>query len=81
MPQNKPNPNKDKPTGLQSYARYSGIAFQMIAIILIFTWAGRKIDEHFLGGKTVFIIILSLAGIAIALYVVLKDFLHSKGKE
>lgn len=72
---NQPNPNKDKQSGLQSYARYSGLAFQMIAIILAFVWAGRKIDEIYFQGHSIFIIILSLIGVFLAMYFALKDLL------
>jgi F0F1-type ATP synthase assembly protein I len=79
MQQNPPNPNKD--SGLQNYGRYSGLAFQMIAIILAFVWMGKKIDENYFQGRTIFVIIFSLIGIAIALYVVLKDIIKTpKGK-
>ncbi len=75
MSTNPPNPNPDKHSGLQSYSRYSGLAFQMIAIILAFVWAGKKIDDVYFEGRTIFIIVFSLIGVFIALYVVLKDFL------
>jgi len=75
MPPNQPNPNKDKQSGLQSYARYSGLAFQMIAIILAFVWAGKKIDEKYFHGQSIFIIVLSLIGVFIALYIAIKDLL------
>lgn len=81
MQPNQPSPNKDKPSGLQSYARYSGLAFQMVAIILAFVWAGKKIDEIYFQGRSVFIIVLSLIGVIIAMYVVLKDFLKFTKKK
>lgn len=81
MPANQPNQNKTKHSGLQSYSRYSGLAFQMIAIILVFVWAGEKIDEIYFQGRTIFIIIFSLIGVAISMYVVLKDFLQKPGKK
>jgi hypothetical protein len=60
---------------MQSYARYSGIAFQMIAIIGLATWGGVKLDE-LLGMKTpVFTIVLSLFGVFTALYISLKDLI------
>ena len=81
MQPNPPTPNKDKQSGLQSYGRYSGLAFQMIAIILAFVWAGKKIDEIYFQGQSIFIIILSLIGVFIAMYVVLKDFLKIKKRK
>jgi ATP synthase protein I len=68
------NPNY-KESGLQSYARYSGLAFQMIAIILAFVWAGRKIDNIYFQGHSIFIIIFSLLGVGISIFIVLKDLL------
>ncbi len=81
MPANQPSPNKNKQSGLQSYSRYSGLAFQMIAIILAFVWAGKKIDEIYFEGNSVFIIVLSLIGVIISMYVVLKDFLKISKKK
>ena len=69
------NQNNNKESGLQSYARYSGLAFQMIAIILVFVWAGRKIDEIYFQGRSIFIIVFSLLGVSISIYYVLKDLL------
>lgn len=73
MHPNPPNPNKH--SGFQSYGRYSGLAFQMIAIILAFVWLGKKIDNIYFQGRTIFIIVLSLIGVIIAMYIILKDFL------
>ena len=81
MQANPPNPDKNNQSGLHSYGRYSGLAFQMIAIILAFVWAGKKIDEIYFGGRSIFIIILSLIGVIIAMYVVLKDFLTISKKK
>ncbi len=39
-PQKKKNPKNLPNKGLKDFARYSGMAFQMIAIILITTWGG-----------------------------------------
>lgn len=81
MPLNPPNQNHNKHSGLQSYSRYSGLAFQMIAIILAFVWAGKKIDDVYFEGRTIFIIVFSMIGVFIAMYVVLKDFLKPGKKK
>jgi ATP synthase protein I len=61
--------------GVNDFARYSGMAFQMLAIILVTTWGGIKLD-HLTGTKTpVFTIILSLLGVFAAIYTAVKDFL------
>jgi len=69
---------KDRLEGLHNYAKYSGLAFQMIAIILITVWAGTKLDKLFLMETPVFTIILSLLGVAAAIYTAVKDFIKIK---
>ena len=61
--------------GIKDFARYSGMAFQMIGIILVTTWGGIKLD-HITGTKTpVFTIVLSLLGVFAAIYTAVKDFI------
>lgn len=69
--------NKSRPPnkGLRDFGRYSGLAFQMVAIILLTTLGGVEIDKH-TGWKTpVFTIILSLIGVFAAIYFSVKDFI------
>ena len=61
--------------GLNDFARYSGMAFQMIAIILITTWGGIELDKLAKFNTPVFTIILSLLGVFAAIYTALKDFI------
>ncbi len=61
--------------GVNDFARYSGIAFQMIAIILVTTWAGIKIDKLAGFHRPVFAIVLSLFGVFAAIYAAIKDFI------
>jgi len=58
---------------LKSYAKYSGIAFQMIAIILIGLFAGIKIDKWLSLKFPAFTIILSILSIIFAVYFSIKD--------
>jgi F0F1-type ATP synthase assembly protein I len=61
--------------GVHDFARYSGLAFQMIGIILITVWGGVKLDK-LTGWKTpVFTIVLSLLGVFAAIYTAIKDFI------
>jgi F0F1-type ATP synthase assembly protein I len=58
---------------VNSYAKFSGIAFQMIAVIGVFAFAGYKIDEatgHTVKWATAG---LSLVGVFIALYIVIRS--------
>jgi len=63
---------------LNSFIRYSGMGFQMIAIILLFYWAGSKLDERSGNEKSVYTAVLSLLGVFAGLYIVLKEFIVRK---
>ncbi len=67
-PQKPPNP----------FAKYSSLGFQMAVIIGGGCYGGFKLDEHYQNKTPVFTIVLSLVSIAIALYLVLKDFIKPK---
>lgn len=54
-------------------AKFSGIAFQMIAIIGIFTFAGYKIDEAAHHNVKWVTAALSLIGVFISLYIVIRS--------
>ncbi|MEI6816281.1 MAG: AtpZ/AtpI family protein [Bacteroidota bacterium] len=65
--------SKKKP--LNNYARYSGMGIQMAVIISLGMFGGMKLDE-LVGIKfPIFTIVLSLAAVAMAIYVSIKDFL------
>ena len=63
---------------LKSYARYSGMALQMIVIIGLMTYAGVWLDERREAVTPVFTLVFSLVGVFAALYSVLKDFIGKK---
>jgi F0F1-type ATP synthase assembly protein I len=74
-PLRKKNQKNPESNGIKDFARYSGMAFQMVAIILLTTLGGRELDKltHF--SVPVFTIILSLLGVFAAIYTSLKDFI------
>jgi hypothetical protein len=74
MSQQKP-PKSNNP--LNSYAKYSGIAIQMVVIIGLGTYGGLKLDEAYPNKYQVFTLILSLTSVMIAMYVAIR--LGSKG--
>jgi len=56
-----------------SYLKFTGIAFQMMAVIGIFAYAGVKID-HAAGHTTQWVTaLLSLIGVFIAMYIIIKS--------
>jgi ATP synthase protein I len=69
--------NSQKKNYLNSYARFSSIAFQMLAIILLGVFGGYKLDG-WLNTLPVFTVILSLLSVVIAIYSVVKDLLNTK---
>ena len=69
MDENKQDRNDEKP--MNAYAKYSGLGFQMIAIIGLFTFAGYKIDQAAQHQVKWVTAILSLIGVFISLYIVI----------
>ena len=58
-----------------AYIKYSGLAFQMGAIIGLGTWGGSKIDEMRETDFPLFTLIFSLVSVFVALYLVLKQLI------
>jgi len=50
----------------------------MVIIILLFYWAGSKLDERAASEKPVYTAILTLLGVFAGIYIVLKDFIRKK---
>jgi F0F1-type ATP synthase assembly protein I len=71
----KKNQKSPENKGLNDFGRYSGMAFQMIAIILITTWGGIELDKLVKFNTPVFTIILSILGVFAAIYTAVKDFI------
>jgi F0F1-type ATP synthase assembly protein I len=76
QPLKKKNRKSPENKGLNDFARYSGMAFQMIAVILITTWGGIELDKLAKFHTPVFTIILSLLGVFAAIYTAVKDFIR-----
>lgn len=57
---------------LNNYAKYSAVGFQMFAIIGAFAYAGYKIDKNRQAETPLATAFLSLAGVLIALYIVIR---------
>lgn len=72
----KPLPRK-QPNALY---KYSNLAIQMGLIIGVSAWGGIKLDSYFNTQEPYFTIGLSLLGIGIALYLVIKDVINDSKK-
>ena len=72
--QSKPEkPDSGDKNQLNSYLKYSGLAFQMMGVIGVSVWAGLKLDERFMGGKPVFLLILTFLGIFGSIYTLYRS--------
>ena len=70
------NTNKEKPkkeNQLKNAIQLSGIGIQMGVIIYVFVLLGKWLDTNYNNGDKLFIIITTLLGVAVSLYVVLKQ--------
>jgi F0F1-type ATP synthase assembly protein I len=78
MEEKTPKDQKKIAKSLSNYAKYSSLAFQMIAFILIGVFGGIKLDQWLKMSFPVFTVVLSLAGTGFAVYYGIKDFLRMK---
>jgi hypothetical protein len=61
--------------GLNNYARYSGIVFQMGIIIFAGTFGGIKLDKLVRFSFPVFTVVCSFLSVMLALYIVIKGLI------
>ena len=70
----KPYSGKGKAGNTPSnFIRYSGMAMQMLGTILLFTYAGYKLDEWQMNKTPVWTLVLSLTSIAASLYLLIRS--------
>lgn len=67
--------SEKKKKRLNAIARFSGMGFQMIAIMLVFVFAGIWLDKRFALHFPVFTAVLSLLGVFLAIYYFIRDLL------
>ncbi|MEM8529045.1 MAG: AtpZ/AtpI family protein [Bacteroidota bacterium] len=60
---------------VDSYMKYTGIAFQMGGIIFVGVLIGRKLDQYFEQEQPIFTAVLALLAVLGAIYSVIKDTL------
>jgi ATP synthase protein I len=71
-------PSSPRKSRLDSYAKYSGMGIQMLAIIFAGTYGGIKIDEYLALKFPIFTIVLSLLSVFGAIWFVVKDLVRKK---
>lgn len=67
------NDPEQKKKGLNNFAKYTSISFQMIVVIGVFAFAGHKIDDYRNAKMPIFTAVFSLLGVAVAMYQVVKQ--------
>ncbi|TSJ38677.1 AtpZ/AtpI family protein [Mucilaginibacter corticis] len=73
MAENEPNNGDSSKDAVTNYAKFVGVAFQMLAIIGVFTYVGYKIDQS-AGHATKWVTaVLSVAGVFISLFIVIRS--------
>lgn len=70
-------PKKKQPT-TNNYLKYSGMVFQMLTIIFLGVFAGRKLDERLQSKKPIYTAIMAMLSIFIAIYFVVRDVMKKK---
>ncbi len=74
--QNRSKPKHQRPQSqnqISEYVKYSGLAFQMAALILLGYWVGGKIDAWLGLRIPVFTIILIVTFIVLSIYSLIKS--------
>lgn len=64
---------KDSKKSSTNFVRFTGIAFQMLAIMGLFTWAGIWGDRHLAHQTPWLTALLSLTGVCLGIYSVLMQ--------
>jgi ATP synthase protein I len=62
---------------VNSYLRFSTVAFQMGAIIGLMTWLGVWLDSRFNPAGAAFTVVCSLLGVAAGLYLIIKEVINN----
>ncbi|GAB1463142.1 AtpZ/AtpI family protein [Pedobacter sp.] len=66
-------PNKETNKTAINYAKYTGMAFQMLATIGVFAFVGYKIDEHNNIDNFIFTAVFGVVGVGASLYQVVRS--------
>lgn len=69
---------QDKKKILESYAKYTTLAFQMLFIILIGVFGGIQLDKVVNWQFPVFTIVFSILSVILSIYYAIKDLLKNK---
>ena len=68
----------DKNGKAYAYLKYSGLAFQLAAVVFLGLWAGTKLDEYFASEQPYFTIFLVLGLFTAYMYKLYIDLIKKK---
>ena len=79
----KPSPSKttkdqSRKSALSDYGRYSSLAFQMIAIILVGVFGGIKLDQVVRWEFPAFTLVFTILAVFMSMYYAVKDIIKFK---
>jgi apolipoprotein N-acyltransferase len=67
--------NHNKATNpLRQYAKYSGIAFQMMAVMALSAWLGWELDQKLNLQFPIFTLVFIITALALVLYKLIRSF-------
>ncbi|MEE9462517.1 MAG: AtpZ/AtpI family protein [Bacteroidales bacterium] len=70
--------DQNRKSALSDYGRYSSLAFQMIAIILVGVFGGVKLDKIVKWEFPVFTLVLTILAVLMSMYYAVKDLIRKK---
>jgi ATP synthase protein I len=75
-PTKKQLPNDNKRRAVDDYLKYSGLAFQLAAVLIVGVLAGKWLDNYFSTSRPYFTALLALVSLAVGMYASLKDLIR-----
>lgn len=72
------DPNEEPIKKGRKLLAYSGIGFQMLVIIVLFAFLGKKLDAHLDNGSAIWTLVGTLTGLLMGLYFMIKGFMDLK---
>ncbi|MFC6996309.1 AtpZ/AtpI family protein [Rufibacter roseus] len=72
------SPKEKEDAQLKPYLKYSGLAFQMIAIMAVAAWGGRKLDAYFQNQIPWWTLVLLLLAVFGSMYSVIVTLTRKK---
>jgi len=64
-----------KKNNVNKFIKYSNIGIQMLVVIVLGAFGGKKLDEVLGNENPIFTVILSLLAVFAAIYLAIKDFI------